>query len=529
MQYQLLKSVSLLWKRSEQYLIKSDSGNKNLKVNHRLIPRLRYILQTISTKMDLNSSVVPPVEVKGMTVLNKEAFTTLVKIPGVKVPKQDIGKSQKIWKSLLFKVRGLKPVCELGDNDPERKTHSLILLDPDKTKLDALSPEQLETLKQFGLDVNNPVLYEVKLKYENWSTADIMRAVLPSDFDNVTSFTQIGHIAHLNLKPESLPYKHLIGEVLLDKAPSVKTVVNKMGTIDNTYRNFQMELLAGPENYVTQTKEHNCTFELDFSKVYWNSRLATEHQRLVEIIPKKSIVYDVFAGIGPFSVPLGKRKKCKVFANDLNPHSFEYLKRNIHLNKIDTDCVEAFNLDGRDFIRTIVKQDVLDRVKKMHEKLGGKNTAITDSGEKVQEDIREGHNSSFVIMNLPAIAIEFLSEFNRILEDLPQHLRRTEILEAVLPVVYCYAFSPKTDFETELKSRAELSLGHSLPKDYSIRIVRNVAPNKEMVCLSFKLWSDLVLGLSANESGENVKRNSSATDLELGTEQKSKKMKLIAE
>lgn len=65
----------------------------------------------------------------------------------------------------------------------------------------------------------------------------------------------------------------LPGEVLLDKVSSVKTVVNKLGPIDNTYRNFQMELLAGEENYVTQTKEHNCTFELDFSKVYWNSRL----------------------------------------------------------------------------------------------------------------------------------------------------------------------------------------------------------------------------------------------------------------
>jgi hypothetical protein len=38
-----------------------------------------------------------------------------------------------------------------------------------------------------------------------------MRAVLPSDSDNVTSFTQIGHIAHLNLKEVNLPFKSLIG------------------------------------------------------------------------------------------------------------------------------------------------------------------------------------------------------------------------------------------------------------------------------------------------------------------------------
>ena len=60
---------------------------------------------------------------------------------------------------------------------------------------------------------------------------------------------------------------------MLDKLLTVKTVVNKTSNIDNTYRSFQMELLAGEENYITQTKENGMTYELDFSKVYWNSRL----------------------------------------------------------------------------------------------------------------------------------------------------------------------------------------------------------------------------------------------------------------
>lgn len=35
-----------------------------------------------------------------------------------------------------------------------------------------------------------------------------------------------------------------------------------------------MEVLAGEKNFITKTKEHGCTFELDFSKVYWNPRLS---------------------------------------------------------------------------------------------------------------------------------------------------------------------------------------------------------------------------------------------------------------
>ena len=65
----------------------------------------------------------------------------------------------------------------------------------------------------------------------------------------------------------------LSGEVILDKFSNLRTVVNKTNTIDNTYRSFQMELMAGEPNYVTQTKENGLLFELDFSKVYWNSRL----------------------------------------------------------------------------------------------------------------------------------------------------------------------------------------------------------------------------------------------------------------
>lgn len=66
------------------------------------------------------------------------------------------------------------------------------------------------------------------------------------------------------------------GEVLLDKISAVKTVVNKLDTIDSTFRNFQMEVLAGDENFVTLTREHGFSYEFDFSKVYWNPRLSKD-------------------------------------------------------------------------------------------------------------------------------------------------------------------------------------------------------------------------------------------------------------
>lgn len=66
----------------------------------------------------------------------------------------------------------------------------------------------------------------------------------------------------------------LVGEVLLDKVPTARTVVNKIGTIDTVYRNFAMEVLAGDDDLIATTTEWGVKYQFDFSKVYWNPRLS---------------------------------------------------------------------------------------------------------------------------------------------------------------------------------------------------------------------------------------------------------------
>ena len=67
--------------------------------------------------------------------------------------------------------------------------------------------------------------------------------------------------------------------------------------------------------------------------MYWNSRLHHEHERLIEKFKPDDVIADVFAGVGPFAVPAG-RKGCGVLANDLNPCSYQYLTANISENKV---------------------------------------------------------------------------------------------------------------------------------------------------------------------------------------------------
>ena len=142
-------------------------------------------------------------------------------------------------------------------------------------------------------------------------------------------------LAHLNLHDEYLPYKRVIAEVLLDKNPTVTAVINKIADVGahSEFRTFAYEVLAGEDNMNVEISEGNCTFRFDYSKVYWNSRLQTEHKRLVDSFNPGEVVCDVMAGVGPFAVPAGK-KGVFVWANDLNTHSYASMKDAITRNKV---------------------------------------------------------------------------------------------------------------------------------------------------------------------------------------------------
>ncbi len=104
--------------------------------------------------------------------------------------------------------------------------------------------------------------------------------------------------------------------------------------------------------------ELDCRFTFDFTQVYWNSRLHTEHDRLVQLFQPKDIVADVFAGVGPFALPAAKRG-CGVLANDLNPNSAKYLAKNVEDNRVShtpqtLSCItfsQIFPIQVKDLVR----------------------------------------------------------------------------------------------------------------------------------------------------------------------------------
>lgn len=86
-----------------------------------------------------------------------------------------------------------------------------------------------------------------------------------------------------------------------------------MGSIENEFRVFQMDVIAGDSNLVTEVKQHKARFRLDYGEVYWNSRLEHEHRRLVDTFAPGQTIVDMMAGIGPFAIPAAQ-KGCTVSA-----------------------------------------------------------------------------------------------------------------------------------------------------------------------------------------------------------------------
>uniref|UniRef100_A0A0D3EP42 tRNA (guanine(37)-N1)-methyltransferase n=1 Tax=Oryza barthii TaxID=65489 RepID=A0A0D3EP42_9ORYZ len=334
----------------------------------------------------------------------------------------------------------------------------LLLLDENyaNKRVDDL-PEAIKVVLDHETNKDGSSSYELvqcqlTLFYNYWPMNEILEEILPEGIIVPTGFETVGHIAHLNLRDDHLPYKKLIAQVVLDKnKPKIQTVVNKIDAIQNDYRTMQLEVLAGIDSLVTTVIESGLRFQVDLSTVYWNSRLSTERQRLVDHVFKNSdVVCDVFSGVGPIAISAARKVKY-VYANDLNPTAVEYLERNIVLNKLERK-IEVFNMDARRFISSIY------------------------SSQHV-------HPVTQVVMNLPNDAAEFLDVFRGISWN-----HQLAVPSCVMPNIHVYGFSKAEDPEYDFHERINLTLGENV-SDVEMHRVRLVAPGKWMLCASFTLPS----------------------------------------
>jgi len=149
----------------------------------------------------------------------------------------------------------------------------------------------------------------------------------------ITSFDIIGDIAVMDIPDELVGKEKEIGNALLQVHKSIKTVCKRSGIHEGTYRVRHVEVIAGDNRTETVHKESGVTLKLDVNNVYFTPRLSHERERVAEQVKPGETIGAFFAGVGPFPLVIAKKQpNVRIYAIELNPTAFEYMKYNINVN-----------------------------------------------------------------------------------------------------------------------------------------------------------------------------------------------------
>ena len=115
---------------------------------------------------------------------------------------------------------------------------------------------------------------------------------------------------------------------------SVRSVYEQEGGIEGEFRLRTLKHLAGVKNTLTLHRENGCVFKVDVSRCYFSPRLSTERLRIAELVAGEERVLNMFAGVGPFSIPIAKRSGAMVTSCEINDVACDLHEENDRLNKV---------------------------------------------------------------------------------------------------------------------------------------------------------------------------------------------------
>ena len=161
----------------------------------------------------------------------------------------------------------------------------------------------------------------------------------------------VGDIAVVEIPPELQSHKRMIGEAIMRVHKHVHTVLAKSGVVEGVYRLRRFKVIGGVGKTETVHREYGCVYHVDLAKVYFSPRLSHEHDRVASQVEEGETVVDMFAGVGPFSVLIAKRRESvRVYAVDVNPDAIRLLKRNLRVNHVEQKVIPILG-DAKRIIR----------------------------------------------------------------------------------------------------------------------------------------------------------------------------------
>ncbi len=197
-----------------------------------------------------------------------------------------------------------------------------------------------ELIRQIDPDFRTRDLEDV-LRERDWSDDDL--EAVPG------SWAVIGSVVLVRI-PDDCPDETALGEALLELHGEADAVLADEG-IENdgesgTYREPKRRHVAGTRDTETIHAEHGTRYALDPANVMFSPGNQAERVRMGDATAEDEHVFDMFAGIGYFTLPMA-RAGARVTATEINPTAFRYLLENAMLNDVG-ERVDAYRADCRD-------------------------------------------------------------------------------------------------------------------------------------------------------------------------------------
>jgi tRNA wybutosine-synthesizing protein 2 len=209
------------------------------------------------------------------------------------------------------------------------------------------APERVR-YRELVRQVGEPRLRDLEdyLREYGWSDDELARA--PG------SWAVIGTVVLVELGDAPRPED--VGEALLELHGDADTVLARHG-IEGTHREPDVEVIAGAGDTETVHTEHGTRYALDLGEVMFSPGNKAERERMGEVVGADERVFDMFAGIGYFTLPMA-RAGAAVTAVEHNPAAFQYLLENARLNEV-TDRIRPYRADCRDVAGDVTAERIV--------------------------------------------------------------------------------------------------------------------------------------------------------------------------
>ena len=177
---------------------------------------------------------------------------------------------------------------------------------------------------------------ETLLVERGWSKDDLKRA--PG------SWAVIGDVILVRF-PSDCPDERAVADALCELHGGARTVLANEG-VSGIHRTPQTRHVRGDTDTETTHVEAGTRYTLDPARVMFSPGNQAERIRMGGVVEVGERVFDMFAGIGYFTLPMA-RAGATVTATDVNPTAFRYLLENAVANGV-TAQIAAYNADCRD-------------------------------------------------------------------------------------------------------------------------------------------------------------------------------------